>query len=91
VLAPLIGPNNVRPFETIWPVEKWGEPMAVRVCPASVRHVVLRRNCVLRRFSAKDVRCRLAASWFLDANDSGAYLAWETHISRVYHADTLCL
>ncbi len=86
--APLIGPHNVRPFETVWPLEKRGKPTAFRVCAASVKHLVPTRNYVLlRRFSAKEERRRLTASWFLHAADAGPYLALENHINYVYHAN----
>jgi adenine-specific DNA-methyltransferase len=85
--APLIGPHNVRPFETVWPLEKRGKPTAFRVCPASVKHLVPTRNYVLlRRFSAKEERRRLTASWFLHTEGRGSYLALENHINYVYHA-----
>jgi adenine-specific DNA-methyltransferase len=80
--APLIGPHNVRPFETVWPLEKRGKPTAFRVCPASVKHLVPTRNYVLlRRFSAKEERRRLTASWFLHTEGRGSYLALEDHIN----------
>ena len=64
--APLLEPHNVRPFETIWPVERRGKPTAFRVCRDSLKHLVPARNYVLlRRFSAKEERRRLTASWFL--------------------------
>jgi adenine-specific DNA-methyltransferase len=86
--APLIGPHNVRPFETVWPLEKRGKPMAFRVCAASMKHLVPTRNYVLlRRFSAKEERRRLTASWFLHAAVGGPYLALENHINYVYHAN----
>jgi len=86
--APLIGPHNVRPFETIWPLEKRGKPTAFRVCPESLKHLVPTRNYVLlRRFSAKEERRRLTASWFLHAEETRHYLALENHINYVYHAD----
>ncbi len=86
--APLIEPHNVKPFETIWPVEKRGKPTAFRVCPASLKHLVPTRNYVLlRRFSAKEERRRLTASCFLKARESRPYLALENHINYVYHAE----
>ncbi len=64
--VPLIEPHNVRPLETVWPLERRGKPTAFRVCPASVKHLVPPQNYVLlRRFSAKEERRRLTASWFL--------------------------
>ena len=78
----------MRPFETVWPVEKRGKPTAFRVCPASLKHLVPTRNYVLlRRFSAKEERRRLTASWFLQAEESRPYLALENHLNYVYHAD----
>jgi len=86
--APLIGPHNVRAFETVWPVEKRGKPTAFRICPASVKHLVPTRNYVLlRRFSAKEEQRRLTASWFLHAEETRHYLGLENHINYVYHAD----
>ena len=86
--APLIGPHNVKPFKTVWPVEKRGKPTAFRVCPESLKHLVPTRNYVLlRRFSAKEERRRLTASWFLQAEEKRPYLALENHINYVYHAD----
>ncbi|HKI17841.1 MAG TPA: hypothetical protein VKA15_08165, partial [Isosphaeraceae bacterium] len=86
--APLLGPHNVRPFETIWPVAKRGKPTAFRVCRDSLKHLVPARNYVLlRRFSAKEERRRLTASWFLHAVDNRPYLALENHLNYVYHAE----
>ncbi len=50
-VAPLLEPHNVKPFETVWPVERRGKPTAFRVCQASLKHLVPTRNYVLlRRF-----------------------------------------
>jgi len=52
-----------------------------------VKHLVPAVNYVLlRRFSAKEERRRLTASWFLHAEATGPYLALENHINYVYHA-----
>jgi adenine-specific DNA-methyltransferase len=86
--APLLEPHNVKVFDTAWPVEKRGKPTAFRVCPESLKHLVPTRNYVLlRRFSAKEERRRLTASWFLRAEGSRPYLALENHLNYVYHAD----
>lgn len=86
--APLIEPHNVKPFQTVWPVEKRGKPIAFRVCPQSLKHLVPTRNYVLlRRFSAKEERRRLTASCFLQAGETRSYLALENHLNYVYHAD----
>jgi adenine-specific DNA-methyltransferase len=85
--APLIGPHNVKPFETVWPLEKRGKPMAFRICPQSLKQLVPTRNYVLlRRFSAKEERRRLTASLFLKGNKTRPYLALENHLNYVYHA-----
>jgi adenine-specific DNA-methyltransferase len=86
--APLLEPHNVRPFETVWPVERRGKPTAFRVCRDSLKHLVPTRNYVLlRRFSAKEERRRLTASWFLRGPESPPYLALENHLNYVYHAE----
>jgi adenine-specific DNA-methyltransferase len=86
--APLLEPHNVKPFKTVWPVDKRGKPTAFRVCEASLKHLVPTRNYVLlRRFSAKEERRRLTASWLLRAEESRPYLALENHLNYVYHTD----
>ncbi len=86
--APLLEPHNVRPFETVWPVQRRGKPTAFRVCRDSLKHLVPARNYVLlRRFSAKEERRRLTASWFLRGPESLAYLALENHLNYVYHSE----
>ena len=86
--APLLGPHNVRAFQTIWPLVKQGKPLAFRLSPESMKHVVPTRNYVLlRRFSAKEERRRLTASWFLQADQSRPYVALENHLNYVYHSN----
>ena len=87
-IAPLLEPHNVRPFETVWPVDRRGKPTAFRVCDASLKHLVpTRKYVLLRRFSAKEERRRLTASWLLRAEESRPYLALENHLNYVYHAN----
>ena len=86
--VPLLEPHNVKAFETVWPVEKRGKPTAFRVGRESLKHLVPTRNYVLlRRFSAKEERRRLTASWFLRAEGTRHYLALENHLNYVYHAE----
>ena len=47
----------------------------------------MRNYVLLRRFSAKEERRRLTASWLLRAEESRPYLALENHLNYVYHAD----
>lgn len=86
--APLLEPHNVKAFATAWPVQKKDKPTAFRVCRESLKHLVPTRNYVLlRRFSAKEERRRLTASWFLGAEGTRPYLALENHLNYLYHAD----
>jgi len=86
--APLLGPHNVRPFDTVWPIEKRGKPVAFRICRDSLKHLVPTRNYVLlRRFSAKEERRRLTASCFLHELEAKPYVALENHLNYVYHVD----
>lgn len=88
--APLLTIHNVRRFQTVWPVQKNGKPIAFKVCTESLnrRLLVPTRNYVLvRRFSAKEERRRLTASCFLKANELSAYVALENHLNYVYHAE----
>jgi adenine-specific DNA-methyltransferase len=86
--APLLEPHNVKPFKTVWPIDKRGKPIAFRVCPESLKHLVPTRNYVLlRRFSAKEERRRLTASGFLAKGENHPYLALENHLNYVYHVE----
>jgi adenine-specific DNA-methyltransferase len=84
--APLLSAHNVRPFETVWPIEKKDKPAAFQICPDSVRHLVRTRNYVLlRRFTAKEEHRRLVASCFLSSSQPCSYVALENHLNYVYH------
>lgn len=85
--APLIGPHNVKAFETIWPLERKNKPAAFLVTPESTKHLVLSRNYVLlRRFTAKEEKRRLVASCYLKSRQSNPHLAIENHVNYVYHS-----
>lgn len=84
--APLIGPHNVKPFETVWPLERKNKPAAFVVSPESARHLVPTRNYVLlRRFTAKEEKRRLVASCYLKSRNVNPHLAIENHVNYVYH------
>jgi adenine-specific DNA-methyltransferase len=86
--APLLEPHNVRPFKTSWPIDKRSKPTAFRVCPQSLKHLVKTKNYVLlRRFSAKEERRRLTASWLLRSEFHMPYVALENHLNYVYHSE----
>jgi adenine-specific DNA-methyltransferase len=85
--APLLQPHNVRAFETTWPVEKNGKPVAFRQNEASSRFLVPTRNYVLlRRFSAKEERRRLTASCIFADQWRDEFLGLENHLNYIYHA-----
>ena len=85
---PLLTIHNVKRFATVWPVEKKNKPMAFHVCPDSLRLLVPSRNYVLlRRFSAKEERRRLTASYYLRDDAAQEYVALENHLNYVYHAE----
>lgn len=87
--TPLLSLHNVRPFETVWPVEKNGKPIAFKVCAKSLarRLLVPRSNYVLlRRFSAKEERRRLTASCYMKEEMPAPHVALENHLNYVYHA-----
>ena len=86
--VPLLGSHNVRPFRTTWPVRRGDKPIAFRVGGDSARHLIPSRNYVLlRRFSAKEERRRLTASWYLDDGAPPRLLALENHLNYVSHID----
>jgi adenine-specific DNA-methyltransferase len=87
-VVPLLSAHNIRPFVTVWPVEKKKWPLAFRDCTSSQKHLVPTRNYVLiKRFSAKEERRRLTAACLLASKQIHARLALENHINYVYHAD----
>jgi len=86
--APLISIYSVRPFKTVWPNPNKKHPVALQVCPASMRLLLPTRNYVLlRRFSAKEEPRRLTASCFLKSDQERPYVALENHLNYVYHAE----
>lgn len=87
---PLLSGHNVKPFKTIWPVDKKNKPVAFKLCNASLsrRLVVPTKNYVLlKRFSSKEERRRLTASCFLKNHSAGSYVALENHLNYIYHMD----
>ena len=85
--VPLLSAHNIKPFTTIWPVEKKKWPLAFADCPESQKHLVPTRNYVLlKRFTAKEERRRLIASCLLACNQKHRRLALENHINYVCHA-----
>ena len=86
--VPLLSAHNVKPFRTVWPVDKKKWPLAFQDCAASQKHLVPTRNYVLmKRFSAKEEPRRLTAACLLASKQMHARLALENHINYVYHAD----
>lgn len=85
--APLLSVFNVRPFETRWPATHKKQSNAFKVCPESKRLLLASQNYVLlRRFSAKEERRRLTASWFLGSESEWPFVAIENHLNYIYHA-----
>ena len=84
--APLLLPHNVKPFETVWPIQKQRKPTALKVCAASRRLLLPTKNYVLvKRFSAKEERRRLMAGCFLGTSQSYDFVALENHLNYIYH------
>ena len=86
--VPLLSAHNIKPFATLWPVEKKKWPLAFRDCPDSQKHLVRTRNYVLlKRFTAKEERRRLTAGCLLASEEAHPRLALENHINYLYHAE----
>ena len=84
--VPLFLPHNVKPFETVWPLQKPRKPIAFKACAASRRLLLPANNYVLvKRFSAKEERRRLTAGCFFGAWQSYEYVALENHLNYIYH------
>lgn len=85
--APLFSVHNVRPFQTIWPVERRGKPVALAVSEGTEKLLVDNSNYVLlRRISAKEEARRLTASPVFAGQFKGPVLAFENHLNYVYHS-----
>jgi adenine-specific DNA-methyltransferase len=85
-VAPLLLPHNIKPFETIWPLQKSSKPIAFQKSSASYRLLLPTKNYVLiKRFSAKEERRRLTAGCFLVAKQSYSFVALENHLNYIYH------
>jgi adenine-specific DNA-methyltransferase len=86
--APLLSVFNVKPFQTEWPLPYKKHPSAFKVCPDSQSLLLPTQNYVLlRRFSAKEERRRLTASFLLASEISQPFVALENHLNYVYHSD----
>jgi len=84
--VPLLLPQNVKPFKTVWPVKKNGKPIAFRVCQASRGLVLPTQNYVLlKRFTAKEEPRRLVAGCLLRAQQKTCVIAIENHLNYVHH------
>ncbi len=85
-MVPLLLPHNVKPFETVWPVQKHQKPVGFKVCPASRRLLLPAKNYVLlKRFSAKEEPRRLIAGCFLGSRQKWPNVAVENHLNYIYH------
>jgi len=87
--VPLLSIHNVRPFATVWPLEKGSKPVALRAVNGAAALVLPAQNYVLlRRFSAKEEHRRLTASPYLPtAAERRRPVALENHINYVTHHD----
>ncbi len=85
--VPLLSIHNVRPFATVWPLEKGSKPVALRAVNGAAALVLPAQNYVLlRRFSAKEEDRRLTASPYLPtAAERLRTVALENHINYVTH------
>lgn len=87
-IVPLILVGNVRPFKTVWPLNKNGKPLGFLACRESRALLLKTGNYVLlRRFSAKEERRRLTASCFLKSSWRAKEVAFENHLNYIYHQD----
>ena len=86
--VPLLSAHNVKPFSTLWPVEKKKWPVAFLDSRESRKLLVPKANYVLvKRFSAKEERRRLTAGCFLADDWRYRRIALENHLNYIYHAD----
>ena len=86
--VPLLLPQNVKPFQTVWPVKGKSHPLAILDSETSRRRKLLlptRNYVVLKRFSAKEEKRRLTAACFLRSEQSTKRIAFENHLNYIYH------
>jgi adenine-specific DNA-methyltransferase len=84
---PLLLPHNVKPFTTMWPVQKKSKPIAIRDC-LETRSLLLPANnyILLKRFSAKEEKRRLTAGCFLTSQYGTNRIGLENHLNYIYHS-----
>jgi adenine-specific DNA-methyltransferase len=85
--VPLFSIHNVRPFATVWPVEKGSKPIGLRATNGAAALLLPARNYVLlRRFSAKEEQRRLTASPYIPSSSQRRRsVALENHLNYVTH------
>jgi len=80
--AHLLSLHNVHPFKTIWPTAKNNRPGGFKICSGSLPLLLPTKNYVLlRRFSAKEEKRRLTASFFLKSGEKRSYVALEKEMA----------
>jgi adenine-specific DNA-methyltransferase len=86
--VPLLGIQNVRAFQTIWPHPRPNKTHTIRVVPETEGLILPAQNYVLlRRFSAKEEARRLTASILERSLFPSSKVALENHLNYIYHAD----
>ena len=87
-MVPLLQPHNLKPFQTIWPVQKKKKPIAIADVADSQRLLVPTRNYVLlKRFSAKEEKRRLTAGCLLKDDLDCPRVGLENHLNYIYHGE----
>jgi adenine-specific DNA-methyltransferase len=85
--VPLLQPHNIKPFETIWPINKNGKPIASKLCNDSLHLLLPVKNYVLlKRFSAKEEKRRLTAGCFFPSQFPYPRVGIENHLNYICHS-----
>ena len=81
--VPLLWMQNVKPYQIVYPLEKFEKPQAILVNEPSL--LVPNLNYViLRRFSAKEDRRRLISAPFLSENFKFDFIGFENHLNVIF-------
>ncbi|MDQ3648644.1 MAG: Eco57I restriction-modification methylase domain-containing protein [Actinomycetota bacterium] len=85
--APLIYPSHVRGGRVEWPFMAGRKPNSLAIVAETARLLLPTGDYVLvKRFSSKEERRRVTASWFQPDDVPGPVVAFENHLN-VFHRD----
>ena len=83
--VPFISMHNVRPFRTLWPIERRGKVTHFQACATSQQLLLPPKDYILlKRFTAKEEKRRTVAGVLLAADFPVSQIAIENHLNYLH-------